>query len=81
MSLAILTTVLGFVMYLHSFVFGFLFFVTGMIFLIAVFAAWCTDVVREAVVFRIHSEKVQRGLRYGMLLFIASEVMFFFAFF
>jgi heme/copper-type cytochrome/quinol oxidase subunit 3 len=28
-----------------------------------------------------HTHKVQQGLRLGMLLFIASEVMFFFAFF
>lgn len=28
-----------------------------------------------------HTQKVQQGLRFGMLLFIASEVMFFFAFF
>jgi len=29
----------------------------------------------------VHSNKVQQGFRYGMLLFIASEIMFFFAFF
>ena len=28
-----------------------------------------------------HTEKVQHGLRTGMILFIVSEIMFFFAFF
>jgi hypothetical protein len=78
---AVLVTVIGFVMYLHSYQYGFLVFVSGFLFLLTVFFCWCNDVVREAVVFRVHSRKVQQGFRYGMLLFIASEVMFFFAFF
>ena len=53
----------------------------GLVTLITVFALWCRDLVREAVVFRVHSNKVQQAFRYGILLFIASEVMFFFAFF
>nr|YP_009163148.1 cytochrome oxidase subunit 3 [Balamuthia mandrillaris]AKT94891.1 cytochrome oxidase subunit 3 [Balamuthia mandrillaris] len=75
------TTVCGFVMYLHSHAFGFFIFFFGFVFLVAVFILWCRDIVREAVIFRVHSNKVQQGFRYGMLLFIASEVMFFFAFF
>jgi cytochrome c oxidase subunit 3 len=42
---------------------------------------WFRDVVREATFQGHHSPVVQIGLRYGMLLFIASEVMFFSAFF
>ena len=42
---------------------------------------WWRDVVREAVVEKHHTPVVQLGLRYGMVLFIASEVMFFAAFF
>jgi cytochrome c oxidase subunit 3 len=42
---------------------------------------WFRDVVREATYQGHHSPVVQIGLRYGMLLFIASEVMFFAAFF
>jgi cytochrome c oxidase subunit 3 len=38
-------------------------------------------VIYEAVVEKIHTPIAQLGLRYGMLLFIASEVMFFVAFF
>jgi cytochrome c oxidase subunit 3 len=42
---------------------------------------WWRDVIREAVVEGHHTPIVQIGLRYGMSLFIASEVMFFAAFF
>ncbi len=42
---------------------------------------WWRDVVREAEVQGHHNKVVQLGLRYGMILFIASEVMFFYAFF
>jgi cytochrome c oxidase subunit 3 len=42
---------------------------------------WWRDVVREATFQGHHTPVVQIGLRYGMLLFIASEVMFFAAFF
>jgi cytochrome c oxidase subunit 3 len=42
---------------------------------------WWRDVVREAQYEGHHTPIVQIGLRYGMALFIASEVMFFAAFF
>ncbi|MDX1422071.1 MAG: cytochrome c oxidase subunit 3 [Kiloniellales bacterium] len=42
---------------------------------------WWRDVVIEATFEGHHTPIVQIGLRYGMLLFIASEVMFFAAFF
>ncbi len=42
---------------------------------------WWTDVVREATHEGHHTPVVQLGHRYGMMLFIASEVMFFAAFF
>lgn len=79
--ISILTTVSGFVMALQDHRFGNYVFIIGFISLIVIFALWCRDVVREAVLFRVHSNQVQQGFRYGMLLFIASEVMFFFAFF
>jgi len=42
---------------------------------------WWKDVIYESVVERAHTKIAEVGLRYGMTLFIASEVMFFFAFF
>jgi cytochrome c oxidase subunit 3 len=42
---------------------------------------WWRDIVREATFEEHHTVAVQRGLRLGMILFIVSEIMFFFAFF
>nr|QXF29934.1 cytochrome c oxidase subunit III [Chloeia pocicola] len=42
---------------------------------------WWRDVTREATFQGHHTSYVVKGLRWGMVLFIASEVMFFFAFF
>jgi cytochrome c oxidase subunit 3 len=42
---------------------------------------WWRDVVREAQVPGLHKIVTQVGLRYGMALFITSEVMFFVSFF
>ena len=44
-------------------------------------AGWWRDVVKDSVVKGDHTPVVKLGLRYGMILFIASEVMFFFAWF
>jgi cytochrome c oxidase subunit 3 len=53
----------------------------GFIGILATMFFWFRDVVREATFQHLHTPIVQLGLRYGMLLFIASEVMFFAAFF
>ena len=42
---------------------------------------WWADVLRESHTPGLHSPVVRLGLRYGMTLFISSEVMFFVAFF
>lgn len=55
-------------------VLGFAAVIAGMFF-------WWKDVIREAYVEKAHGPLVKLGLRYGMVLFIASEVMFFVAFF
>jgi cytochrome c oxidase subunit III len=42
---------------------------------------WWRDVLKESRAPGLHTPVVRLGLRYGMILFIASEVMFFVAFF
>ena len=42
---------------------------------------WWRDVIREATFQGFHTIYVNRGLRWGIILFITSEVLFFFAFF
>jgi cytochrome c oxidase subunit III len=78
-SIAALTMAIGGVMYMHDnppWVFA-----AGFALLLVTFFGWWRDVVREANSGTDHTVEVQHGLRMGMLLFIASEVMFFFAFF
>ncbi len=55
--------------------------VLGFLSVLAVMFGWWRDVIRESVVEKAHSAVTKLGLRYGMMLFIASEVMFFAAFF
>lgn len=42
---------------------------------------WWRDIIREGTFEGAHTKKVQAGLRFGVILFIVSEVMFFFSFF
>jgi len=56
-------------------------FVGGIVLLLYTFFAWWSDVIKEAEIRGDHTPTVQIGLRYGMILFIASEVMFFVAWF
>jgi cytochrome c oxidase subunit 3 len=71
----------GLVSYMHKFVGGWSLFLNGFILILFVMYVWWRDVVREATYEEQHTFVVQRGLRLGMILFIVSEVMFFFAFF
>jgi cytochrome c oxidase subunit 3 len=56
-------------------------FIIGFLMVLYTMAGWWRDVVQESVVRGDHTPVVKLGLRYGMILFIASEVMFFFAWF
>ncbi len=60
---------------------GFWVFMPGVVLVLATMWLWWRDVIREATVEKHHTPVVQLGLRYGMALFICSEVMFFAAFF
>lgn len=71
----------GLVLYMHKFMGGFELLTTGFIFILYVMYTWWRDVIREATFEDQHSVVVQKGLRLGMILFIVSEIMFFFAFF
>jgi cytochrome c oxidase subunit 3 len=55
--------------------------IAGVIGVIYVMIAWWRDVINEAEHRGLHTKVVQLHLRYGMILFIASEVMFFVAWF
>jgi cytochrome c oxidase subunit 3 len=59
-----------------SYIFG-----AGLLGVLYVMAAWWSDVIKEAEYGGYHTRVVQISHRYGMILFIASEVMFFVAWF
>src|ERR1700741_4374860 len=69
----------GGVLYMHGY--GWTLLIIGIVLVLATMAVWWRDVIREATFQGYHTPVVQLGLRYGMALFIASEVMFFAAFF
>lgn len=55
--------------------------VLGVLLALAVMFFWWRDVVKESRTPGLHGPVVRLGLRYGMMLFITSEVMFFVGFF
>ena len=55
--------------------------ILGVLIVAATMFFWWRDVIRESRTPGAHSPVVQLGLRYGMVLFISSEVMFFVGFF
>jgi cytochrome c oxidase subunit 3 len=71
----------GLVLYMHKFIGGESLLLTGFTLILYTMYTWWRDVVREATFEDQHTVVVQKGLRLGMILFIVSEVMFFFAFF
>nr|QBC73164.1 cytochrome c oxidase subunit III [Calliotropis micraulax] len=56
-------------------------YIIGFIVVFLTMYQWWRDIIREATFQGLHTTKVSIGLRWGMVLFIASEVCFFFAFF
>jgi len=80
-SFAAFATMLGLTLYMHSYESGFFLFFVGLIATTINATLWWRDIVREGTFEGAHTFAVQHGLRFGMILFIVSEVMLFFAFF
>ena len=81
-SFSALTMFFGLVMWMHPEQFSYGSLVFGLVFISVMytFYAWWSDVIHEAHA-GDHTPVVQLHLRYGMIMFIASEVMFFVAWF
>ena len=75
-SLSALVFTSGMVLYMHDMAKGHLVLGLGIAGLIATFFSWFSNIVKEAAR-GDHTPVVQLHMRYGMILFIASEVMFF----
>jgi len=69
------------VLYINNSKEGLFFIICNIISLLACMTVWWRDVIREGTYEGNHTIEVQTGLRYGMILFIVSEVCFFVAFF
>lgn len=80
-SISAFTSTVGGVMYMHGYQGGGSLLSLGICMIIYSMFVWWRDVVREATFEGHHTSFVQLGLRYGMILFIVSEVMFFAAIF
>ena len=55
--------------------------ILGIIILIITCTQWWRDIRREGTLQGLHTNIVENGLRWGIILFITSEVLFFFSFF
>jgi cytochrome c oxidase subunit 3 len=80
-SMAALVSTVGGVMYMHGYNGGEVVLPFGLFLIIYSMFVWWRDVIRESTYQGHHTFRVQIGLRYGMILFIVSEIMFFAAFF
>jgi len=72
---------IGAAMYMHGYTGGGFLVTIGFCMILFMMFVWWRDIIREGTFEGQHTKTVQSGLRMGMLLFIVSEVMFFFAFF
>lgn len=70
---------LGLVGFFHNFITYGLF--LSFIMLCLVLTGWFLDIIKEATFEGAHTLKVQKGIKIGVILFIVSEIMFFFSFF
>jgi len=80
-ALAALCLAGGLVLYMHEIAGGVALTSIGGVLTLLTMVVWWRDVIREATYEGHHTPIVQLGMRYGMVLFIASEVMFFVAWF
>lgn len=80
-GLAALQLVLGFVLYFNYYSVARIVIALALGQIMYYVGSWFVDIIVESTYQGNHTEAVVRGLRYGMALFIVSEVMFFFSFF
>jgi len=80
-SVSLLGVTSGLVMWFHGYTGGLQLFLAGIFGIVSVMLFWFRDIIREGTYQGMHTVRVQKGLRMGMVLFILSEVMFFFSFF
>nr|UJG45311.1 cytochrome c oxidase subunit III [Cerodontha fulvipes] len=78
-SIGAMTMVTGLVKWFHKFDISL--FILGNIVTVLTMYQWWRDISREGTFQGLHTTAVTTGLRWGMILFITSEILFFFSFF
>nr|WNN64245.1 cytochrome c oxidase subunit III [Ceresium sinicum ornaticolle] len=78
-ALGAMATMMGLIKWFHLFQSNLL--LLGFLIMGLVMHQWWRDIVREGTLQGLHTLKVSLGLRWGMILFITSEVFFFISFF
>lgn len=78
-AIGVLTLVTGIIKWFHNFNINLL--ILGYIIVILTIYQWWRDVCREGTLQGKHTILVTKGLRWGIILFIVSEVFFFISFF
>nr|ANZ54419.1 cytochrome c oxidase subunit III [Hieromantis kurokoi] len=78
-AIGVLTLVTGMVKWFHNFNFNLL--ILGYLITILTMYQWWRDICREGTLQGKHTMLVSKGLRWGMILFIVSEIFFFLSFF
>nr|YP_009443853.1 cytochrome c oxidase subunit III [Prionoglaris stygia]ATU07074.1 cytochrome c oxidase subunit III [Prionoglaris stygia] len=78
-ALSALTLTSGLVNWFHNFNINL--FTLGFILMLLTMIQWWRDIIRESTFQGCHTLKVSLGMRWGMILFITSEVLFFVSFF
>nr|AXS65023.1 cytochrome c oxidase subunit 3 [Cleroidea sp. 1 KM-2017] len=78
-ALSAMTVMMGLIKWFHQFNNNLL--LLGFMIMILIMYQWWRDIVREGTFQGLHTFKVTIGLRWGMILFITSEVFFFISFF
>nr|APX40374.1 cytochrome c oxidase subunit 3 [Longitarsus nigrocillus] len=78
-ALGAMTTMLGLIKWFHLYNNNLL--LIGLSITTLIMYQWWRDTIREGTFQGLHTYKVTMGLRWGMILFITSEVLFFISFF
>nr|YP_009942717.1 cytochrome c oxidase subunit III [Populicerus confusus]QOC72412.1 cytochrome c oxidase subunit III [Populicerus confusus] len=78
-SMGLLTMTSGTILWFNKF--NNLLMIMGMMIILLTMMQWWRDVVRESTFQGMHTKKVMLSMKWGMIMFIMSEVMFFSSFF
>nr|YP_010586386.1 cytochrome c oxidase subunit III [Molannodes epaphos]UZZ44174.1 cytochrome c oxidase subunit III [Molannodes epaphos] len=78
-AMSAMISMTGFIMWFHHYQMNIM--TLGMIVMLLSMYQWWRDISREGTFQGYHTLKTHQGLKYGMILFIVSEVFFFISFF